>query len=338
MNKRSDFLVGINLGGWLVLEKWLTPSVFARTDASDEFTFMQTPGAKEKLRRHQREFIREKDFRWLNEHGVNAVRIPVGYWILEGDAPYIAAPGRLKWALDMAAKYDIKVLICLHGAAGSQNGHDHSGQIGKIAWQTSENLTKTKAALRGLARKFGAHRALFGIELLNEPQPKLFNRKLRQFYRAMYDELDAILPARVNVVFSDAFTPRLMSGVLRGKSRAVMDIHWYHFLLPRYTPLWLYFRIIKARAYLLRRLRFKQPVIIGEWSSVLRHETFKNMNQAQREKLVARHITLQQTVYQNCLGSFYWTYKMESKGGWNFRDMVEKGELKLPTRPQKFRS
>ena len=71
-------LHGVNLGGWLVLERWMTPSLFADTDARDEYTFMQTPGAREKLREHQKNFIRESDFKWLRDNGIEAVRIPVG--------------------------------------------------------------------------------------------------------------------------------------------------------------------------------------------------------------------------------------------------------------------
>ena len=72
------FLRGVNLGGWLVLEKWMTPSLFAGTEAIDEYTFMQTPGAVEKIDQHRRSFITEADFKWLRKHGVNAIRIPVG--------------------------------------------------------------------------------------------------------------------------------------------------------------------------------------------------------------------------------------------------------------------
>jgi glucan 1,3-beta-glucosidase len=48
-NTTSDLLRGVNLGGWLILEKWMTPSVFEGTEATDEYTFAQTSGAKEKI-------------------------------------------------------------------------------------------------------------------------------------------------------------------------------------------------------------------------------------------------------------------------------------------------
>ncbi len=33
------FIKGVNLGNWLVLEKWMSPSLFAGTDAADEGWF-----------------------------------------------------------------------------------------------------------------------------------------------------------------------------------------------------------------------------------------------------------------------------------------------------------
>ena len=71
-------LRGVNLGGWLVLEPWMTPSLFAGTDAKDEYTFMTTPDAAAKLRRHHETFITEDDFAWLGEQGLDLVRLPVG--------------------------------------------------------------------------------------------------------------------------------------------------------------------------------------------------------------------------------------------------------------------
>ena len=129
----NTFLRGVNLGGRLLLEKWMTPSLFAGTEAIDEYTFMQTPGAAKKIDERRKAFIAESDFKWLAEHGVNAVRIPVGYWALEGYAPYVEATTYLDWAMSMAEQYRLEVIIDVHGLPGSQNGRDHSGRVGKAS-------------------------------------------------------------------------------------------------------------------------------------------------------------------------------------------------------------
>lgn len=332
MRKQTTSFTGVNLGGWFVLERWLTPELFDGTEARDMYCFMQTPGAAKKLKHHLKTFITEADFRWLRDNDVTHVRLPVGYWVLEDDEPFTQARARLDWAFSMAKKYDIQLLLCLHAAPGSQNGNDHSGRIGLARWYTTERYRdKTLESLVALAERYGRHDQLWGIELLNEPKMKVFQRKLRCFYRASYEELDPLLKNDAYIVFSDAFSPRRLSGALRGRSRSVMDVHWYHFTAPTILPLRLYFWLVRTHGYLLRQLRWQQPVIVGEWASVLMHKKLPD-DPGKRKALIKRHIELQQRAYEQALGSFYWTYKMQGEGGWNFRHMVESGELIIPKR------
>jgi aryl-phospho-beta-D-glucosidase BglC (GH1 family) len=62
--------------------------------------------------------------------GINTVRIPIGYWIMEADNEDLPfAPGSARYlddAFDMAATYNIRVVVSVHSARGSQNGFDHS--------------------------------------------------------------------------------------------------------------------------------------------------------------------------------------------------------------------
>ena len=38
----ADFIQGVNLGNWLVLEKWMSPQTFAGSDADDEYYLPRT--------------------------------------------------------------------------------------------------------------------------------------------------------------------------------------------------------------------------------------------------------------------------------------------------------
>ena len=148
----SRALRGVNLGAWLVLEKWMTPSLFQGVEASDEWGFSQTPGAREKLEKHRQTFITERDFEWIKSHGLDAVRLPIGYWTLEESAPYIAGAAHVDNAMRWARNHDLQVLIDLHGAPGSQNGMDHSGRSGEIGWTKPENIEATVRSLEVIAR------------------------------------------------------------------------------------------------------------------------------------------------------------------------------------------
>lgn len=329
-------LRGVNLGGWLVLERWMTPTLFAGTDAEDEYSFMKTSGALAKLRAHQKSFIREEDFEWMAANGINAVRIPVGYWIFEGESPYVSSIGRLDWAIRMATKYNIRVLICLHAAPGSQNGEHHSGRVGDAAWfQNARYRERTVAILVRLAERYADQSAVWGIELLNEPHAWHRVLRLRRFYKQAYTALCKVARPGLVTVFHDAFMPRIMSGVLRVKPEypVVMDVHWYQFFLPpwlqRILPFWCTKMLVQSRARLFERLSRAQPVIVGEWSGVIGGETLQRVVHDRHELLMQEHLRRQVQLYARLKGWFYWSYKTESRGIFHFRSMVEDGHVTL---------
>ena len=328
---KAPFLHGVNLGGWLVLEKWMTPALFKGADAVDEYTFMSQPGAKAKIDQHRREFITEEDFKWLASCGVNAVRIPVGYWILQNDGPYVEGVKYLDWALKTAKKYNIWVLIDLHSAKGSQNGHDNSGRVGKSDWFKSKQYREqTIATLEKLALRYKTAKNLWGIELLNEPKPGLFHFKLRKFYKEAYARMLKVVGTDVKIIFHDAFTPHLLSGAIKGKN-VVMDIHWYQFtvVFPWLYSLRSYFKKVIRRKKMISHLQKRQPVVIGEWSVVLSREILNGRTKSEEREAFKIHAKLQQDAYSEAAGWFYWSYKTEGRGIWNFRSLVEDGMLSL---------
>lgn len=319
------------MGGWLILEKWMTPSLFAGTDAVDEYTFMQTNNAAATLKRHRDTFITESDFKWLHDTNLNAVRLPVGYWIIDPESPYLSGIEYVDWAFRMAEKYDLKILLDLHGAPGSQNGNDHSGRIGKAAWFDDELLRRqTLEALQKLHERYKNSPSYWGIELLNEPRSGWLNRIVKQFYRIAV----SVLTGQQKIVFHDAYRPRLMNGTLSRNGRAVMDIHLYHMAswLARYVSAE---RFVQLTYWwwgrLLRKLRKKQPVIIGEWSIVLKADKLAAMPADRAVALVRTFGSEQLKTYeQYASGWFYWNYKTEEKGWWNFRWLVESKKLVIP--------
>lgn len=328
---KNSPLRGVNLGGWLVLEKWMTPSLFRGTRAIDEYTFMSTVGAKDKLRHHRDTFITEEDFKWLSQNGITAIRLPVGYWIIHPDGPYEAGIEYVDWAFRMAEAYQLKVLIDLHGAQGSQNGHDHSGRAGLAGWfKSNAARMQTIETLVALHKRYRESPAYWGLQLLNEPRVGLLHLKLRAFYRRAARQIDG----DARIVYHDAFTPRLLSGALRGDNRAVMDIHLYHMtsIIGRlYSAEQFIDRAGSMYARLLRRLSRQQPVIIGEWSIVLKGESLRHLNSKQALKLMQTFGTEQLAVYEaHSAGWFYWSYKTEGRGIWNFRSLIEDGILTMP--------
>ncbi len=322
-------LRGVNLGGWLLLEEWITPSLFGGTQSIDEYTFMQTTDAKKKIENHRQSFIVESDFKWLHTNGINAVRIPVGYWVLRSEPPFVSAQKYLDWAMKMAGKYSLQVIIDLHGVKGSQNGQDHSGKVGKSEWfHRSDYRNETIATLEQIATRYQDYDNFWGLQVINEPKLGLLHPILRRFYRDAYKHLTQVLKPTTRIIFSDAFTPRLFTGFLRPTTHpVVMDVHIYHMttLLSKYLSLEWFLRKTTRRKKMLARLSQKQPVIVGEWSGIIRHETINKIPPKEQVDIFRSYVRLQMDVYENTAGWFYWNYKTEAPGVWNFRSQVEAG-------------
>lgn len=74
----AGFLRGVNIGGWLVLEKWMNEDVFSgdASDAKDQYSFDLTSGAADALERHWSTWFTESDVLLLKSYGLNAY-VPV---------------------------------------------------------------------------------------------------------------------------------------------------------------------------------------------------------------------------------------------------------------------
>jgi glucan 1,3-beta-glucosidase len=311
----------------------MTPSMFAGTDAVDEFTFMATPGAADRLRRHHETFITEPDFAWLAERGLDLVRLPVGHWVLGGDPPYIGAADLLDEAMDAAARHGLAVLLDLHAASGSQNGRDHSGRVGPRRWYRERSHREhTHGALAALALRYTRHPALWGIELVNEPTDWRIWR-LRHFHRDAYRRLAAQLAPGTHVVFSDGYLPRLLRGSLRGSADlpTVLDSHFYQAFYPWDVIRSIDGHIAKARrrGRLIDWLTRRQPVLVGEWSAGLPARAYRGRSAEDRRSLTTAYVDAQLEGYAEALGWCFWSYKTEEAGDWNFRHLVETGVLRL---------
>lgn len=113
---------GVNLGGWFVLEPWITPSIFSvGNNVVDEYTYTQALGkaqAQTNLENHWKTWITQDDINQIAKAGLNHVRIPIGYWAvapLAGD-PYVQGQlPILDQCIGWARSAGIKVLLDLHG-------------------------------------------------------------------------------------------------------------------------------------------------------------------------------------------------------------------------------
>lgn len=226
----SDFQYkGVSIGGWLVLEPYITPTLFNATLLSnetaddipvDEYHYCEKLGEEEATKRlteHWESMYNESDFEEIKKYGLNMVRIPIGYWSFEkmdGD-PYVSgAQEYLDKAIEWSRNNDLKVLIDLHGVPNTQNGFDNSGlrNLGYPGWQNkTEYINHTYNVLQQIYEKYGTgeyareyNDTIIGIEVVNEPfNPDL--DKLKDFYIESYNDARNIQFVNNTIFFQEAF-------------------------------------------------------------------------------------------------------------------------------------
>ena len=143
---------GVNIGGWMVLEPWITPSLFYQflggdenSTAMDHYSFCEVLGPEEgnrQLRRHWESWVTQDIVKELASSGaVNSLRVPVGDFMFEPYGPYIGctdgALSYLEMLLDWAHAYGLSVLLDIHTHKDSQNGFDNSGKTSGLQWTSS---------------------------------------------------------------------------------------------------------------------------------------------------------------------------------------------------------
>jgi glucan 1,3-beta-glucosidase len=145
---------GMNVGGWLSIEPFITPSFFARYSTRegvvDEYTLCAKLGsnALATIEPHYSSFVNKQTFSDIRAAGFDHVRIPFSYWAVTtypGD-PYVAQTSwrYLLRGIEYARQNGLRVNLDLHGAPGSQNGWNHSGRQGVVGW-----LNGTDGTLNG---------------------------------------------------------------------------------------------------------------------------------------------------------------------------------------------
>lgn len=318
-------LKGVNLGGWLLLEKWITPSLFAGLEAEDEYSFCLETVGTDRLQKHRDTYITKADFVWLADHGINAVRLPIGYWALHDDLPFVNCKKWLDLAFQWASETGMQIMLDLHGAPGSQNGLDHSGRMGKVEWTKPENTKYTLAVLGELTQRYGNHETLAGISLLNEPGWDVPLDTLRQFYKDGYNAVRRYSDEKIAVIISDTFRPFEWNGFMSGAEykNVMLDVHLYQCFSAEDKALDLAGHIDKTQNEWANIFeQSDKPVMVGEWSLGLDPQTFVGMDANQEKEASKTYAKVQQLVFDQSAGWFFWTYKTEDMPGWSYRHCV----------------
>lgn len=237
---------GVNVGGWLNLEPFITPSFFenfgSKDNIVDEWTLLTKLGAtkaKTMLETHYSTFITKQTFADIRNAGMDHVRFPFGYWMVQiyDNDPYLA---QVSWryllrGIEYCRQNGLRVNLDLHGAPGSQNGWNHSGRQGVIGWLNGTNgdvnAQRTLDIHHKLSVFFAQDRyknvvTMYGI--VNEPRNvELDTTKVVAWTQKAVTQIRADGIKGI-IVFGDGFMGLdNWQGKLQGNTNLLLDVHQY---------------------------------------------------------------------------------------------------------------
>lgn len=319
-NPFNQQIRGVNLGGWMVLEPWITPSLFYQflgkdkdNTAMDTYTFCQVLGPEEgnrQLRIHWDTWLTEEYISQLANLNINSLRLPLGDWMFIPYGPYVGCTDgsleKVDWLLQIANKYNLKVLLDLHGVIGSQNGFDNSGQTTSVIWTSGENTDYTGAAtfqhwsvrdaqwignfnistleydyinqehiqmtlevISRMVSKYQFFPAILGLEPLNEPWQYTPIDELKRFYWEGYKIIkNNTLTKDWRYIMHDSFRfdINIWGGFMSNCPDIALDTHIYQAWQDPSNAQQFYLQACQISSQLVEMERSFGPVIVGEWS------------------------------------------------------------------------
>ncbi|KAJ2387049.1 hypothetical protein GGI05_004198 [Coemansia sp. RSA 2603] len=348
---------GVNIGGFLVPEFWITPSLIASIPDPKPNDYMQLcnrlgPDATLQLmRKHWETWVSEPEVQRLANSGLTHLRIPIGHWeFVESNEGYVRGGlPYFKRLVYWAKKYGMRVIPDMHTAPGSQNGFDNSGSTNGINWtKDPRNVETSKRALQAMLRYISSDPVMLetvdGIDLLNEP----FIDSLDFAQLWEYDTGGHTLIAN-----GLQKTPPVVSIIDRGfkefnwwQSRwpkdwnskyidAFLDAHLYHVFDRNIDnwPLEEHLRLVCRNGRDLKTNSTYFPIIVGEWSLALPQVALQGReNEARR-----RFAEAQLDAYElGGAGWIFWCFKTEVSPEWSFLEALDRSWIPQPLSSREF--
>ncbi|KAK6130699.1 hypothetical protein DH2020_035553 [Rehmannia glutinosa] len=321
------------------------PSVFLltiNTNLHGEYQLTNGYGpelAPKVMKEHWDTFIVEEDFNFMKKVGLNAVRLPVGWWTTHDpnpSKPYVA--GSLQYldkAFTWAEKYGIKVILTLHAAPHSQSGSEpSSSRDGTPEWE--EFCWERTHFKDNFHARDGFHVWGLNDDIIDETVAVIdfLTARLLKYYKDGYAAVRKHSPTAY-VVLSDRMVqnePRELFALAEELPRSVIDVHLYSLFDPKFASFTVEQNIefvYNDRAKYLKKLTLPDgPLIfVGEW--VAEWEV-KNATDEQ----LKRFAEAQMQVYgRTTFGWAYWALKNENhevdRKHWSLESMIKKGIVRI---------
>ena len=124
-------------------------------------------------------YCTEADFKLISDTGLNTIRLPMYYRnFMEGPDDALTmredAFEKLDYFLELAQKYNLKVIIDMHGVVGGQSGFEHSGTRDIDFWENETYIESMCQLWKNIASYYVNDRpdlaaTILAYDLVNEP-------------------------------------------------------------------------------------------------------------------------------------------------------------------------
>lgn len=229
----SNTLHGVNLTGWLTLESWVTPELFAEVGALDEEQLASSLGPRryaDYVRNHRATFVTRSDFARIAARGFNAVRLPVPWYVYGDDGPepgpYQGCVELVDEALEWAEELGLHVVFALAMSPGAPHADNGLSPDNADCHVSRDEML---SVIFSLARRYAHRSGLYGIELADAPVVQVRRglvladgvpvHRLRNYYREAYELVRSAAGEDVVVIMPDG-------GVTKGWGRFMAQRHY----------------------------------------------------------------------------------------------------------------
>ncbi|UCG01352.1 MAG: cellulase family glycosylhydrolase [Candidatus Heimdallarchaeota archaeon] len=176
VNGNEIIFRGFGIGNWLNIEHFMIglPGSESQLRRALEKAY-GSKKASEFWEKYYNCYIKEADFQFLSEIGVNSIRISFNYRLFESDLqPYSYNPNgfnQIDRILKLCEKYKIYAILDLHAAPGGQNPDWHSDNaIGEaLFWEHPDFQNRVIELWKYIAQHYCNNPWVAAYDLMNEP-------------------------------------------------------------------------------------------------------------------------------------------------------------------------
>ena len=222
---------GVNFGNWLFQEGWMTiNSIGPLTNEDGTYAKVNPQGVVEEYEEMYEEevleilesrftkaqieelyntyydsYCTEVDFKNIKSLGLNTIRLPMSFRnFMDGKPGNLTMKEnpftRIDWFLEMAKKYDLKVILDMHTTPGGQSGYEHSGTRDMEFWTNETYIEEFCTLWSELAKHYVTDRAdlastILAFDIINEPVRKTqlaTNKEQWEVFDKIYDAIRSV--------------------------------------------------------------------------------------------------------------------------------------------------